>query len=66
MFYGKLVAGALGFLVGGPIGLLVGLFIGHSFDKGLVNTLQFGTPEKVEQIKVSFFETTFSPAWPSR
>jgi DnaJ like chaperone protein len=59
MFYGKLVAGALGFLVGGPIGLLVGLFIGHAFDKGLVNTLQFGTPEKVEQIKVSFFETTF-------
>jgi DnaJ like chaperone protein len=59
MFYGKLVAGALGLLVGGPIGLVVGLFIGHSFDKGLVNTLQFGSPEKVEQITVSFFETTF-------
>jgi DnaJ like chaperone protein len=58
MFYGKIVAGALGLLLGGPIGLLVGLFIGHSFDKGLVKTLQFGSPENIERIKTSFFETT--------
>lgn len=59
MFYGKIVAGLLGFLVGGPIGLVVGVFIGHSFDKGLVKTLQFGSPENIERIKTSFFETTF-------
>ncbi len=59
MFYGKIVAGLIGLVVGGPIGLMVGVFIGHSFDKGLVNTLQFGTPENVERIKTSFFETTF-------
>ncbi|MBE9540103.1 MAG: co-chaperone DjlA [Proteobacteria bacterium] len=59
MFYGKIVAGLLGLLVGGPIGLVVGIFIGHSFDKGLVKTLQFGSPENIERIKKSFFETTF-------
>lgn len=59
MFYGKVVAGLLGLLVGGPIGLIVGVFIGHSFDKGLVRTLQFGSPENIERIKLSFFETTF-------
>ncbi len=59
MFYGKIVAGLLGLLVGGPIGLLVGVFIGHSFDKGLIKTLQFGSSENIERIKVSFFETTF-------
>ena len=53
MFYGKIVAGALGLLLGGPIGLLVGLFIGHSFDKGLVKTLQVGSPENIERIKTS-------------
>jgi DnaJ like chaperone protein len=58
MFYGKIIAGALGLFLGGPIGLLVGLFIGHSFDKGLVKTLQFGSPENIERIKTSFFETT--------
>jgi len=59
MFYGKIIAGLLGLLVGGPIGLVVGVFIGHSFDKGLVKTLQFGSPENIERIKTSFFETTF-------
>ena len=60
MFYGKIIAGLLGFLVGGPIGLLIGLYIGHRFDKGLIKTLQFGSPENIERIKNSFFETTCS------
>ncbi len=59
MFYGKIIAGALGLFIGGPIGLIIGLFIGHSFDKGLVRTLQFGSPENIERIKTSFFKTTF-------
>ena len=59
MFYGKIIGGLLGLLVGGPIGLIVGIFIGHSFDKGLVKTLKFGSPENIERIKTSFFETTF-------
>jgi len=59
MFFGKIVAGLIGLLVGGPIGLVVGVFIGHSFDKGLAKTMQFGSPENIQRIKASFFETTF-------
>jgi len=59
MFYGKIIAGLLGLLVGGPIGLAVGIFVGHSFDKGLIKTLQFGSPENIKRIKASFFDTTF-------
>ena len=59
MIYGKIIGGLLGLLVGGVVGLIIGLLIGHSFDKGLVKTLQFGSPENIERIKTSFFETTF-------
>jgi len=59
MFYGKLIAGVLGLLLGGPIGLLIGLYVGHLFDRGLIKTLQFGSPENIERIQTSFFETTF-------
>jgi len=59
MIYGKLVAGAIGLLVGGVIGLIVGIFVGHAFDKGLMRTMQFASPENIERIKTSFFETTF-------
>lgn len=59
MFYGKVIAGLLGLVLGGPIGLVIGLLLGHSFDRGLVKTLQQGSPQNVERIKRSFFETTF-------
>ena len=59
MFYGKLVAGLIGLLVAGPIGLVVGVLIGHFFDRGLLKTLRFASPENIARIKNSFFETTF-------
>ena len=59
MFYGKLVGGLLGWLVGGVIGLIVGVMVGHAFDRGLVTTLKFASPENIQRIKKSFFETTF-------
>ena len=59
MIYGKLIAGAIGFLVLGPFGLLLGLLIGHSFDKGLRHTFKFGNPEQIEKVRQSFFETCF-------
>jgi DnaJ like chaperone protein len=59
MFYGKLIGGLIGLLVGGPIGLVIGVFVGHMFDRGLAHTLRFGSPENIERIKASFFETTF-------
>jgi DnaJ like chaperone protein len=60
MFYGKVIAGFIGWLVAGPIGLLIGVFIGHSFDKGLTRTFSFASPENLARIKTSFFETTFT------
>ncbi len=59
MFYGKLVAGAIGLLVAGPVGLVLGLLLGHAFDRGLAHTLQSGSPEQIARIKNSFFETCF-------
>ncbi len=59
MIFGKIIAGLIGFLVLGPFGLILGVFIGHSFDRGLANTMRFGSPEKVAEIQKSFFETTF-------
>lgn len=58
MIFGKIIGGMLGLLVGGIFGLIVGVFIGHAFDRGLTHTLGFGSPENIERIKQSFFETT--------
>ena len=33
--------------------------VGHAFDRGLGKALRFGSPENIERIKNSFFETTF-------
>ncbi|MFT4826183.1 MAG: DnaJ like chaperone protein [Halioglobus sp.] len=59
MFYGKAIAGLIGLLSGGIFGLIIGVFIGHSFDRGLVRTFNFGSPENIERIKESFFATNF-------
>ena len=59
MVFGKLIGGFIGLLVAGIIGLIVGVAIGHAFDRGLAQTLRFGSPENLERIKTSFFETTF-------
>lgn len=59
MFYGKVIAGLLGFLMLGPIGLIVGVIIGHAFDRGLMQNLQYGSAENLARVKRSFFETSF-------
>jgi DnaJ like chaperone protein len=59
MIYGKLIGGLIGLLAGGVFGLIIGVLIGHTFDRGLSHTLGFGSPENIERIKTSFFETTF-------
>ena len=59
MFYGKVIGGLIGLMAGGIFGLMLGLAVGHAFDRGLVATLKFGSPENIERIKASFFETTF-------
>ncbi|MDG2047891.1 MAG: co-chaperone DjlA [Halioglobus sp.] len=59
MFFGKVIGGLIGLSVSGVFGLLFGVFIGHMFDRGLNNALRFSSPENVERVKNSFFETTF-------
>ena len=59
MFFGKVIGGLLGLLVAGPLGLILGVIVGHMFDRGLVTSLKYASPENVRRIKTSFFETTF-------
>ncbi len=59
MFYGKIIGGLIGLMVAGVFGLILGVVVGHAFDRGLVASFQFGSPENIERIKTSFFETTF-------
>ncbi|MEZ5570631.1 MAG: co-chaperone DjlA [Halioglobus sp.] len=59
MFFGKVIGGLIGFAAGSVPGLLLGVLIGHAFDRALVKALQFGSPGNLQQIKNSFFETTF-------
>tara|TARA_R110002110_G_scaffold205066_7_gene417069 strand:+ start:203301 stop:204101 length:801 start_codon:yes stop_codon:yes gene_type:complete len=59
MIYGKLIGGLIGLSVGGIFGLAIGVLVGHWFDKGLANVMRFGSPQNIERIKTSFFETTF-------
>jgi DnaJ like chaperone protein len=59
MFFGKVIGGLIGLLAAGIPGLVLGVLVGHTFDRGLVTTLKFGSPGNVERIKTSFFETTF-------
>lgn len=58
-FFGKVIGGLIGFGAAGVVGLILGLFIGHLFDRALARTFQFGSPENIERIRSSFFETTF-------
>ena len=59
MFYGKVIGVLIGLMAGGIFGLILGVAVGHAFDRGLMATLKFGSPENIERIKTSFFETTF-------
>jgi DnaJ like chaperone protein len=59
MFFGKVIGGLIGLAAGSVPGLIFGVFLGHAFDRALAKALRFGSPENIEHIKNSFFETTF-------
>ncbi len=58
-WWGKLIAGTLGFVLGGPLGAALGLVIGHQFDKGLAR-LNGTTPDDHARVQLAFFTATFS------
>ncbi len=58
-FFGKIIAGLIGLAAGGLPGLVFGALLGHLFDRALLKALRFGSPENIERIRRSFFETTF-------
>ena len=60
MIFGKLVAGMLGFFVAGPFGAVIGVVVGHFFDRGLGGTLGGVSPQQIEQIRESYFQTIFT------
>jgi len=59
VFYGKIIAGLIGLFTFGPIGLLLGLAAGHFFDTGLARANLFASPEHLQRVQQSFFETSF-------
>ena len=58
-FFGKVIGGLIGLAAANLPGLILGVLTGHMFDKALVKALLFGSPENIERIRNSFFETTF-------
>ncbi|MCY4427285.1 MAG: co-chaperone DjlA [Halieaceae bacterium] len=60
MFFGKLIAGLIGYQMFGIPGLLFGLLIGSMFDRGLSSNLSLGNPQQLEEIRQLFFECCFS------
>jgi DnaJ like chaperone protein len=59
MIFGKIVAGLLGLLLFGLQGAIIGLLLGHWFDRGLRHSLGFASPEHLNRVRESFFETSF-------
>ena len=54
------MAGMLGFFVAGPFGAVIGVVVGHFFDRGLGGTLGGVSPQQIEQIRESYFQTIFT------
>ena len=56
---GKLLCGIFGLIAGGFPGLILGVFIGYFFDKALSNMAFIGSGKNLEEIRQSFFDTSF-------
>ncbi len=56
-WWGKILAGTLGYMLGGFLGALLGIYLGHKLDKRAARINM--TPEEVERVQTAFFTTTF-------
>jgi len=59
MWYGKIIAGLIGFTVAGVFGLIIGVVLGHSFDKALAGLKPGLSAEERAQVEEIFFKTVF-------
>lgn len=59
MWFGKVIAGLIGFSVAGPIGLIIGVVVGHYFDKALAGHRPGMSPQERQHIEETFFRTVF-------
>ncbi len=58
-WWGKAIAGGVGFMMGGPLGAIIGATFGHRIDQGLAGAgrLNIGDTERTQ---AAFFSATFS------
>ncbi len=59
MVLGKIIAGLIGLFSAGLPGLLVGGLLGHAFDRALAGQFGLASPEALQAVRESFFETAF-------
>lgn len=60
MIFGKCLGAGLGYMAAGPIGLLVGLLVGHFFDRGLGQAMNFDFAGEQQARQQQFFNTVFA------
>ena len=56
----KLIGGIIGFMVANFFGAIIGIIIGHYFGKALRPFVTRETPEQLQAIQASFFNTAFT------
>lgn len=60
MIFGKIIGGLIGFSSFSIVGAIAGVYIGHLFDRAFVKFRQSESPEVLQAIQTTFFETTFT------
>ncbi len=60
MIFGKIIGGLIGFASFNIIGGIAGVYIGHCFDKAFAKLRHDDSPEVLQAIQATFFETTFT------
>jgi DnaJ like chaperone protein len=60
MIAGKLIGGVIGFYSFGVFGAIAGAYVGHMFDRAFYKLRQDDSPEVLQAIQTTFFNTTFT------
>ena len=60
MIAGKIIGGVIGYSSFGVLGAIVGAYVGHMFDQAFYKFRQDESPEVLQAIQTTFFNTTFT------